>query len=144
MTMESQPILRKITGNRSEVPCFHIEDTNIDTVQSAKYLGVILDKYLVWDKHITLLQIKISRSLSFLKSAKEFLPLKIPVLSIKGVVEAHFRYCCSVWGNCTKLQHRAARLVINSSYDFRFPTAKLKWPSNDEIIKGETTNMVYK
>ena len=154
MIVGSRPNLRKIIDNPSEAPCFAIGDTNIDIVQSTKYLGIILDQHLAWDEHITLLQAGISRALSFLKYAKKFLLLKVLNLIYKGVVEPHFRYCCSVWGNCgeskknalQKLQHRAARIVTNSSYDaFASPLlSKLEWPTIDEIIKGETTNMVYK
>ena len=37
-------------------------------------------------------------------------------------------------------------MVTNSSYDASASPllSKLEWPSMDEIIKGETTNMVYK
>ena len=77
MIVGSRPNLKRITCNASETPCFVIGDTTIDIVQSAKYLGVMVDQHLVWDEHITLLQTKISRSLSFLKYAKKFLPLKI-------------------------------------------------------------------
>ena len=59
-----------------------------------------------------------------------------------------------MWRNCggsrknilQKLQHRAARIVTNSSYDASASPllSKLEWPYIDEIIKGETTNMVYK
>ena len=42
-----------------------------------------------------------------------------------GIVEPHFRYCCSVWGCCglteinhlQKLQNRAARIITGSRYD---------------------------
>ena len=68
---------------------------------------------------------RISRSLSFLKYAKKFLPLKTLNFVYKGVVEPHFRYCCSPLGNCgesknnalQKLQNRAAKTATNSSYD---------------------------
>ena len=76
MIVGSRPNLKRITCNTSETPCFVIGDTNIDIVQSAKYLRIMVDQHLVWDEHITLLQTKISRSLSFLKYAKKFLPLK--------------------------------------------------------------------
>ena len=59
-----------------------------------------------------------------------------------------------MWGSCgetrllilQKLQNRAARIVTNSSYDARADALieKLNWPTISEIIKRETTNMVYK
>ena len=45
-----------------------------------------------------------------------------------------------------KLQNRAAIIVTNSSYDARADAVieKLSWPTISEIIKRETTTMVYK
>ena len=72
----------------------------------------------------------------------------------RGIVEPHFRYCCSVWGNCgdsrlsmlQKLQNRAARVVTNSSYDA--PAAnlieELKWPTVYDMINQETATIVFK
>ena len=72
----------------------------------------------------------------------------------RGIVEPHYRYCCSVWGNCgdsrlsmlQKLQNRVARIVTNSSYDA--PAAnlikELKWPTVHEMIKQETATIVFK
>ena len=76
MIVGSRPNLRKSASNALETPCFVIVGTNIDFFQSVKYLGVMLDEHLVWDEHITLLQTKISRSLSFLKYATKFLPFQ--------------------------------------------------------------------
>ena len=59
-----------------------------------------------------------------------------------------------MWGNCgeskknalQKLQHRVSRIVINNSYDASASPllSKLGWPSIDEIMKGETTSVVYR
>ena len=73
----------------------------------------------------------VSRALGFLEYAKKFLPQDTLSKMYKGIVEPHFRYCCSVWGCCgktqldnlQKLQNRAARVVTNSS--FRSSTADL-------------------
>ena len=72
----------------------------------------------------------------------------------RGIVEPHFRYCCSVWGSCgesrrltlQKLQNRAAKIVTNSSYDAPADALiqQLKWPNIAEIIKRETATIVYK
>ena len=100
------------------------------------------------------MQTKISPSLSFLKYAKKVLRTKILNLIYKGLVEPHFRYCCSVWGNSgestknalQKLQNRAAGIAKNSSYNASASPllSKLHWPSIDEIINGETISVAYK
>ena len=59
----------------------------------------------------------------------------------RSIVEPHFHLCCSVLGGCENpwnlLQHRAARIVTNSSYDAPVDALiqKLKWPAMTEIIK---------
>ena len=66
---------------------------------------------------------KVSRAIGFLKDAKKFVPKETLIQMYKGIVEPHFRYCCSEWGSCDetralqKLQNQAARIVSNSSYD---------------------------
>ena len=62
-----------------------------------------------------------------------------------GLVEPHFRYCCSVRGSCgvttrktlDKLQNRAIRIITNSEYDVSVrPLLKhLQLPSISDIIK---------
>ena len=71
-----------------------------------------------------------------------------------GIVEPHFRYCCSVWGCCgktdlnhlQKLQNRAARIVSNSSYDAPSKPLlqKLEWKTILDFIGDETKMMVFK
>ena len=51
--------------------------------------------------------------------------MMIMTMMCRGIVELHFRYCCSVWGNCgvtrlqtlQKLQNRAARIVKRSNFE---------------------------
>ena len=71
-----------------------------------------------------------------------------------GIVEPHFRYCCSVWGCCglteinrlLKLQNRAARIITGSRFDSPGqPLVKrLSWKTIDELINSESNIMVFK
>ena len=71
-----------------------------------------------------------------------------------GIVEPHFRFCCSVWGCCgkadvnqlQKLQNRAARIATNSRYDAPSKPLlhKLGWKSIEERIGDETKLKVFK
>ena len=117
-------------------------------------LGVQLDCHLVWDEHVKCMRTKVSRALGFLKYAKKFLPQDTLSKMYRGIVEPHFRYCCSVWGCCgktqldnlQKLQNRAARIVTNNS--FRVSAAdlikRLGWPTISDIILCETATIMYK
>ena len=71
-----------------------------------------------------------------------------------GIVEPHFRYCCSVWGSCgtvlrqtiKKLQNRAVTIITFSPYIAQTsPLLKhLKLSSIQDMIQQETVGMVYK
>ena len=130
---------------------------NIDglaLVQSTRYLGVCIDSCLEWKEHIISVSNKVSRALGILKHAKSFLPLESLKTLYLGVVEPHFRYCCSDCGCCgstginhlQKLQNRAARIVFSSSIDApsRPPINELGWKTIVELIESESKVMVYK
>ena len=125
MVIGSRPNIKKISDKLVPTPSFAIGNSHIDVVDNARYLGVQLDKHLVWDEHTKALRSKICRSLGFLKYAKKLLPKHTLSQMYRGIVEPHFRYCCSVWGSCgesrllmlQKLQNRAGRIITKSSYD---------------------------
>ncbi len=154
MVIGSRPKLKMISDEVTEQPCFSINGTQIDTVKNTKYLGVQLDSHLVWDEHIKYTRTKVSRALGFLKYAKKFLPEETLSKMYRGIVEPHFRYCCSVWGCCgknlidtlQKLQNRAARIVTNSSYSVSAGNLikRLKWPTISDIVLNETATIMYK
>ena len=95
-----------------------------------------------------------SRSFGFPKYAERLLLKHTLSQMYRGIIEPHFRYCCSMWGNCgdsrlsmlQKLQNHAARIVTNSSYDA--PAAnlikELKWPTVHDMIKQEMATIVFK
>ena len=94
------------------------------------------------------------QGIRLLEACKKVLPRETLRTLYTGIVEPHFRYCCSVWGcagsteikQLQKLQNHAARIITNSSYDT--PSTKLLeelgWKTIDEVIKIESEIMVYK
>ena len=74
MVIGSRPNLKKISEKSVSSPELVIDDSTIELADSIKYLGVQVDKYLVWDEQIKSVQTKVSRSLGFLKYARKFLP----------------------------------------------------------------------
>ena len=91
--------------------------------------------------------------IGFLRDAKSFLPKASLKTLYTGIVEPHFRYCCSVWGcagssninQLQKLQNRAARIITNSSFDTpsRPLIAELGWKTIEELIGFETKTIVF-
>ena len=131
-----------------------IRDNDLEVVKKTKYLGVQIDCSLDWKEQIKAVSSKVSRAVGFLKHAKSFLPKETLQTLYTGIVEPHFRYCCSVWGcaglteinQLQKLQNRAARIITNSSFDA--PGGPLiegmGWKTIDELITCEPKTMVFK
>ena len=117
-------------------------------------LCVIINRSLNWDQHINNLRTKVSRAIGFLKYSRKFLPQNLLSEMYRGIVEPHFRFCCSVWGCCAvtklqtlqKLQNRAARIVVKGSFDApAMPIIRnLNWRTVDDIITSETATTIYK
>ena len=118
------------------------------------YLGLQIDCSLDWKEQIKTVSAKVSRAVGFLKHAKSFLPKETLQTLYTGIVEPHFRYCCSVWGcagsseinQLQKLQKRAARIITNSSFDApsRPLIEELGWQTVDQLISSESKTMVFK
>ena len=152
--MASQPKIKKIIDKTVDHPQFFIGDSQVENVERTKYLGVIIDRSLSWEEHINILRTKVSRAIGYLKYARKFLPQNTLSKMYRGIVEPHFRYCCSVWGCCgatklqtlQKLQNRAARIVTKSKFNTRAMALihNLNWPTISEIFRSETATNMYK
>ena len=144
----------KALKNKSESLKLNIRDNELEVVQKTKYLGLQIDNSLDWKEHVKTVSSKVSRAIGYLKHAKSFLPEETLRTMYTGIVEPHFRYCCSVWGCCgvteinqlQKLQNRAARIVTGSSFDTPGqPLIKrLGWKTIDELIASESNILVFK
>ena len=115
---------------------------------------MLIDCSLDWKVQINAAVTKVSRAIGFLRHAKSFLPKASLKTVYTGIVEPHFRYCCSVWccagssniNQLQKLQNRADRIITNSSFDTpsRSLIAELGWRTIEELIGYETKTMVFK
>ena len=107
-----------------------------------------------WESHISAVQKKISRAISLLKYAQNFVQTGTLINLYRSVIEPHLSYCFSVWGSCgaskldmlKKLQNKAARIVTNSPFDASAAPLlqRLGWPSVQKLINKETGSRVYK
>ena len=116
MVVGSRPNLKRISEGKAQSPSFAIGDPQIEIVEKTKYLGIQLDQQLVWDEHTKFLRAKVSRAIGFLKYAKKILPQETLSQIYSGIVEPHFRYCCSVWG------------VVGSPEDLHYRSYKITLP----------------
>ena len=75
-----------------------MRNNELEVVKTTKHLGLQIDQSLDWKEQIKAVSTKVSRAVGFLKHAKSFLSKETLQTLYTGIVEPHFRYCCSVWG----------------------------------------------
>lgn len=80
---------------------------------------------MAWHSHIHKLSKKIASGIGAIKRIRPLVPPDILHYIYNALIQPHFDYCSTVWGNCgktlfeklQKLQNRAARVLTSSSYD---------------------------
>ena len=75
-----------------------IEDFPIKRVDSAKFLGVIIDDQLSWEPHVTALRRKLSYASATLCRIRDSVPVELHCDLYHTLFESHLTYCISVWG----------------------------------------------
>ena len=101
---------------------YNIHDTALTKVDSAKYLGVIIDSKLNWKKQYSSLITSCKQSLSFIRRNLPKAPSKIKEQCYKTLVRPKLEYACPVWDphhkihidNIEKVQRAAARFVTGN------------------------------
>ncbi|CAB4033961.1 Hypothetical predicted protein, partial [Paramuricea clavata] len=85
-------------GNVSSLS-LSIFDTDINTVSSFKYLGVMLSTNFTWTDHIEYISSKINKNLGLLRRIKHLLPHRARLLFYNSLVLPIFDYVDLVWGD---------------------------------------------
>ena len=65
---------------------------------SAKYLGVHIDSKLKWKEFTKAVAVKVTRAITLIRHTKKIIPKHTLKMLYQRLVEPHFRFCCSVWG----------------------------------------------
>ena len=97
----------------------HIGDNFLNSSNEIKLLGMVLDNCLSYDEQISYICKKVAPKLGILYRLSKFLSADISNIYFT-MVQPHFDYCISVWGNCPlihlnklqKLQNRAAGIIL--------------------------------
>ena len=103
---------------------FVISGEPIEQKPSVKYLEVYIDNKLKWKDHLKDTA-KVTRYIAMIRHTKKLISKHTLDMLYPGLVEYHFRLCCSVWETCgiatrcilEKLQNRAIRTITDSPYD---------------------------
>ena len=104
----------------------HVADGKVvKRVAHTKSLGIVVDEYLSWDKHIDYLSKQLKRKIGVTKRVCPVIPKEYLVTLYRTLVEPYLRYSNSIWGQCGKthiwklqtLQNRAARIVAGKPFE---------------------------
>ena len=81
-----------------------IDNHDLTQVNSAKYLGVIIDHKLNWIEHISYVKSKISKGIGIMYKARQFLTKKALLMLYHAYIYPYMTYCIEVWGCASQTQ----------------------------------------
>ena len=159
--MRIQPVKCNMTQlTRKQIKKIHasfiLEGTDLENVESIKYLGVTITSDLRWNTHVSHVCTKANRTLGFLKRNLYSCPQEVKEAAYKGLVRPVLDYGSSVWGppgvvlqeELESVQKRAARFVTgNYNYETGSMTGilgQLKWESLKKRRKDNRLILLYK
>ena len=135
---------------------YTLEGTNLENVESIKYLGVTITSDLRWNTHVSNVCTKANRTLGFLRRNLYSCPQEVKEAAYKGLVRPVLDYGSSVWDppgvvlqeELESVQKRAARFVTgNYNYETGSMTGilgQLKWESLKKKRKDNRLILLYK
>ena len=131
---------------------YTLEGTDLENVESIKYLRVTITSDLRWNTHVSNVCTKADRTLGFLRRNLYSCPQEVKEAAYKGLVRSVLDYGSSVWDlpgvvlqeELESVQKRAARFVTgNYNYETGCMTGilgQLKWES---LKKRKTIDLYY-
>ena len=98
---------------------FRISGQKLQTKSSAKYLGLMIDEFLHWKTHYTILRTKLERSIGLLAKLIYFTSANLLRTVYYAIFDSYLRYGCQVWGQnknaytneISKIQDKAIRVI---------------------------------
>ena len=143
---------------RSHTPFKHdyiLKGHTLESVQTAKYLGVTLSSNMSWEPHINNITTKANKILGFLRRNLQIKQEETKSLAYKSMVRSNLEYCSTIWAPHTKklkdkvekTQRRAARYVTNRYHNTSSVSNMLQhlhWPTLEHRRNLSRLTMFYK
>ena len=109
-------ILRETIKKSPQHFYYNIHGHILESVQSAKYMGVTLSADLNWNNHIQQMTSKANKSLSLIRRNLQINSKSVKNRAYQSLVRPKLEYCCSDWDPYTteniykieQIQRRAA------------------------------------
>ena len=79
-----------------------IDDLSLEQKDSTKFLGVIIDKNLSWNQHLSSISSQTARGIGILYRIKNLLSKRTLLSLYNTLILPYINYCNIAWGNCSK------------------------------------------
>ena len=122
-------------------------------VDSAKYLGVVIDNELNFKEHIKIMEGKVARSVGKLSKLKHFFPQNIMLQLYYASVNPFLSYGIIIWGatyptyikRLKSLQNRGIRAVARCLYrdEVKLFSNQFRILQIDDLLKDEIAKFVH-
>ena len=142
--------------NLRNLPKFKVTfcETELVPCEKVRNLGLIFDKKLSWEAHISMISRRCMGILSGLSHARHHLPNHIIGTLVTALVVSQIRYCISVYGNGSKKNLEQIQKVLNFGARVIFGKIKfdhvsdlwdrLGWFRPQQLVEFATLNLVHK
>ena len=139
---------------RSEELHIVIDGTDVECVSDMKYLGLVVDRHLTFEQHVSKLCAKISSRTGLLWRIRSFINNDLALLLYSSLIYPHLLYANFILDGCAKCvidklkveQNNAIRAVLKD--DCRTPCVKLYRDAEvdpiDVAMKKTVCKIVYK
>ena len=131
-----------------------INNESIEIVEEIKYLGVILDNKLKFDKHIENTCAKIAKKLYFFRRIRNKISINCAINIYNVIIKPHFEYCATILflgsnvmlTRLQKLQNRGMRIILkcNILTHIRDMLDALRWLSVNQRVKLNVLVFIFR
>ena len=121
---------------------------------TVRNLGVVFDKHLAWDSHISALVKKCNGILIGLSHVRHQIPTDLLPTLVNALVLSHVRYCLAVYGNGSEKNIQRLQKVLN--FALRVVSGRRKfdhisdvreelgWPTARQLYKQHSVGLLHK
>ena len=104
--------------------CVKINNSPLESCDSYKYLGVIIDKKLNWELHVKHITPKIAKACGALARLRNFVSIDILKEVYYALIHSYLRYGILIWGNASNsvlqplqtLLNKAVRIMVSAPF----------------------------
>jgi hypothetical protein len=131
-----------------------IDGEELEYVDSIKYLGVIIDERLKFNKNVDQIEKKIAKKINFVKRLGSKLNKSAKITLYNSIIAPHFDYCSSILflanegeiSSLQKQQNRIMRTILNCrmTTPIKDMLARLSFLSVEQRVNYNTMTLIYK